>query len=118
MNCNESVGKKEDGIMRCAVEFDENKPLCDQEIKAWGEMQSLEEEPGYRESDIKDEREQEFFRGYKFAFDTVCTILDNLTDEIHEELTQEQSEEIQRWMNGELCEVLFSILDNQACDEE
>lgn len=98
--------------MRCAVDFDESKPLYEQEVKAWGEMQSLNEEPSYKESDIKDEREKEFFKGYKFAFDAVCNILGCLEDE--EDLTGEQKDEIEIRMSGELCMMLFSILDNEC----
>jgi len=102
--------------MRCAVDFDENKPLYDQEIKAWGELQSLEEEPCYRESEIKSKDEQEFFKGYKFALDSVCNILHNM--EFDETITEEQSNEIQLFMSGELCMMLFSILDNEEGDTE
>lgn len=35
--------------MRCALSFDENKELMDQKVAAWGEMQSLEEDPVYKE---------------------------------------------------------------------
>lgn len=97
--------------MRCAVDFDENIPLYDQEIKAWGELQSLTEEPGYRERDIKEVEDQEFFKGFKFAFDSVCNTLDNLA--FDGTIKTYQQEEIERFMSGALCEMLFSILDNQ-----
>lgn len=42
--------------MRCALSFDEDKDLIDQKVAAWGEMQSLKEEPCYREEDIADGR--------------------------------------------------------------
>ena len=35
--------------MRCALSYDENKELMDQKVAAWGEMQSLEEDPVYKE---------------------------------------------------------------------
>lgn len=102
--------------MRCAVDFDENKALFDQEIKAWGEMQSLEEEPCYKESDIKDEREKEFFNGYKFAFDTVCNLLESSV--FDETISEDVSEHLQICMSGELAMMLFSILDNQYCEDD
>ena len=58
--------------MRCALSYDENKDLTDQKLSAWGEMQSLEEDPAYKEEDIKDEKEREYFFGYKMAVDDMC----------------------------------------------
>lgn len=97
--------------MRCAVDFDESKPLYDQEVRAWGELQILTEEPEYKESDIKSKSERDFFDGYKYAFDDVVNILENLVDV--EDISEEVSEQIQDWMSGKLCEMLFSILDNE-----
>lgn len=96
--------------MRCAITFDENKPLYNQKVKAWGEMQSLEEEPAYKEEDITDDKDRSFFDGYKFALDDVYNALELLVEE--EEITKEQSEKIQTCLSGSLCEMLFSILDN------
>ena len=102
--------------MRCALQYVSDKPLNEQSINAWGEMQSLKETPCYREEDIKDEKEQEYFKGYKMAVDDFCTILDNqVFDEV---ITEEQSDEIQKFLPGELAMLLFSILDNQASEEE
>lgn len=103
--------KKRREIMRCAIDFDENKPLLDQKVRAWGEMQSLNDEPEYREEDIKDVRERNFFQGYKMALDDVCGILLNCVDD--GEIDEESSNYIQGLMSGDLCELLFSILDNQ-----
>lgn len=102
--------------MRCAIQFDEDKPLIEQNVNAWSEMQSLDEEPAYREENIKSVEDKEFFRGYKFAMDDVCKILDNFV--VDNELTNKVSEEIQRWMSGDLCMHLFSILDNQPEDDK
>lgn len=101
--------------MRCAIDFDENKPLMEQNVSAWGEMQSLKEEPSYKESDIKDEKDKEFFKGYKSALDDVCNVLDNFV--MDERISEDNSLDIQQWLAGELCMQLFSILDNQACEE-
>lgn len=35
--------------MRCALSFDEDKSLIDQKVSSWGEMQSMKEEPAYKE---------------------------------------------------------------------
>lgn len=101
--------------MRCAIDFDENKPLLDQKVRAWGEMQSLNDEPEYREEDIKDERERNIFQGYKMALDDVCGILMNCVDD--GEIDEESSNYIQGLMSGDLCELLFSILDNQENED-
>lgn len=102
--------------MRCAIDFDENKPLLEQEVKAWGELQSLKEEPCYKESEIKDKNDKQFFMGYKAAMDDVCNILENLV--MDGNLKKKKSEMIQMFMSGELCMNLFSILDNQYCEED
>ena len=97
--------------MRCAITFDENKPLYNQKVKAWGEMQSLKEDPAYKEEYIKSDKNKNFFDGYKYAFDDMRNTLNFLVDE--QEITKEQSEEIQTHLSGSLCEMLFSILDNE-----
>lgn len=102
--------------MRCAIDFDENKPLMDQNIRAWGEMQSLDEEPAYKEEDITDKRDKDYLFGYKCAFDDADSILNYFV--AAELITEEQLEEIERHMCGYLCMMLFSILDEQACREE
>lgn len=51
--------------MRCALNFDSEKDLVEQDLSAWGEYQSLSEEPSYKEIDIVSEREKNFFKGYK-----------------------------------------------------
>ena len=97
--------------MRCALSYDENKDLIDQKLSAWGEMQSLEEDPAYKEEDIKDEKEREYFLGYKTACDEICKDIDNLVED--EMMSEEASEHIQTLMAGSLAMQLFSILDNQ-----
>lgn len=97
--------------MRCALSFDENKELIDQKLSAWGEMQHLEEDPAYKEEDIKDEKEKEYFFGYKMACDEFCKDLDNLVEE--EMISEEASDHLQALMAGSIAMQLFSILDNQ-----
>lgn len=97
--------------MRCALSYDESKDLIDQKLSAWGEMQSLEEEPAYKEEDIKDEKEKECFAGYKMACDEFCKDLDNCVKD--EMISEEASDHLQTLMVGSLAMQLFSILDNQ-----
>lgn len=102
--------------MRCAIYFDESKPLAEQEVMAWGETQSLDEEPSYKESDIKDEAQEKRFEGYKTAFDDVCTDLDNLVSD--GVISEYQSGEIQNRMCSDLGRTLFSILDNEIEEDD
>ena len=97
--------------MRCALRFDENKELMDQKVAAWGEMQSLEEDPAYKEEDIKDEKEREYFLGYKMACDEICKDIDNLVED--EMMSEEASDHLRALMAGSIAMHLFSILDNQ-----
>lgn len=97
--------------MRCALSYDKSKDLIDQKLSAWGEMQSLEEEPAYKEEDIKDEKEKEHFAGYKMACDEFCKDLDNCVED--EMISEEASDFLQALMAGSLAMQLFSILDNQ-----
>ena len=104
--------------MRCAVDYDDEKMFMEQNINAWGEMQSLKEEPCYREEDIKDKLDKEFFRGYKLAMDNVYTALNNMgyycDDAENKNMCfNDFEEDLKRSLDGDLCMVLFSILDNQ-----
>lgn len=102
--------------MRCAVSYNENEPLTLQEVKAWSELQSLSEEPAYRESDIKDDKGKQFFYGYKCALDDLKTVLENL--EFDGALKRKKKELILDWMDGNLFDALVSILDDQFEDDE
>lgn len=97
--------------MRCAIWFDESKALWDQEIAAWGEMQSFEEKPSYREKDIKGELERGFFKGCKVMAEEVCTMVGNMYED--GEIGANAADYIRESMHGELVMQLFSILDNQ-----
>ena len=101
--------------MRCALCWDEDKPLMEQSVSAWGEMQAMDEVPCYKEDEIAAAVNKEFFRGAKFAMDQVCNILDNMQGD--GELAQVTNEDIQHMMSGELCMLLFSILDDQGGDD-
>lgn len=100
--------------MRCALSFDENKPLYEQEIAAWGEMQSLKDEPAYKESDIKDEQEKALFRGSKIMAEEVATTIEGMQED--GDISEEAVEHIEACIQGELAMMLFSILDNQEED--
>ena len=97
--------------MRCALSFDENKDLVEQKLSAWGEMQSLEEDPAYKEEDIKDEKQKECFIGYKMACDEFCKDLDGMVED--EMISEEASDHLQALIAGSLAMQLFSILDYQ-----
>lgn len=97
--------------MRCALSFDEDKDLIDQKVAAWGEMQSLKEEPCYREEDIADGRQRAGFAGYKAAVDDVCRDLDLLLED--GEITENASLSLQRLMAGSIAMQLSGILDSQ-----
>jgi len=97
--------------MRCALSFDENKDLIEQNLAAWGEMQSLKDEPAYKEEEITDNEDKAFFRGVKMAMDAVIVDLENaVVDEI---ISKDANEHLQSLIAGELAMHLFSILDNQ-----
>ena len=98
--------------MRCAIDFDENKELLNQNVNGWGEFQSLVEEPSYREEEIKSVENKEFFRGYKMALADVSRNLEILVDD--EVISQEASDEMQAYLSGDLWELLISILDNEV----
>ena len=116
--------------MRCAIDFNENEMLQDQKVRAWGEMQSTQEEPASKEEDIKSESAKNFCHGYKCALDDVCSILSNMEKDDHDinlknagslfedTITKSVSEHIQDLMAGELCMQLFAILDDEYCDED
>lgn len=102
--------------MRCALKYDEEKEFIDQNVEAWSVMQSLEEEPAYKETDTKDKGDAEWFRGYKYAIDVICTDLVNAVE--NEVMTEDQANEIGCLFSGHICEMLFSILDNQEVEDE
>lgn len=102
--------------MRCKLDFNEEMPLYSQKVKAWGITQSLEEEPCYSESDIKNDENRHFLEGYKAAIDDLCTALDSLTESI--DISNESAETVIQWMRGKVCMVLFGILDDEMVEHE
>ena len=97
--------------MRCALSFNEDERLYDQEVSAWGEMQSMNEEPSYKESDIADPGDKRLFEGMKWMIDEVYSDLECMEDDGM--ITEEASEHLQALMSGNLAMMLFSILDRQ-----
>ncbi|MCF0260645.1 MAG: hypothetical protein HUJ54_12375 [Erysipelotrichaceae bacterium] len=111
--------------MRCAVYIDENKDLISQNVKAWGELQSLNEEPCYREEDIKSAVDKAEFAGYKMALDDVIASAEDLTDLADAAAYGCLSSGLKRFVEdikdrcyGNLCMLLFSIIDNQDSDPD
>lgn len=97
--------------MRCALSYDPEKTFFDQKLSAWGEMQSLNEEPGYKETDIKSDKEQIFFSGVKFAMDFVNNLADNMEEDGM--ISDDAADFIRQDICSELALNLFSILDNE-----
>lgn len=96
--------------MRCELDFNEEIPLYSQKVKAWGTMQSLEEEPCYSESDIKHDENRHFLDGYKVAIDDLSTALETLAD--GNTISEESARTVMQWMLSDLCMVLFGILED------
>lgn len=98
--------------MRCDLDYDPEKMFSEQKVEAWGVMQSLTEEPCYREEDIKDPLNLLYFRGYKAAVDeSIVALSEILFDDIG------SIEEFKEWCAANICMLLFSILDEQSENE-
>ena len=91
--------------MRCALSYDDNKTFSSQKVSAWGEMQSLSEEPCYKEEDIESITDKEYLIGYKMAMDDISAMLYEIEDE--------ERELLERAISGGIAMQLFSILDKQ-----
>ncbi len=110
--------------MRCELQYDKNESFINQSVNAWGELQSLKEEPAYREEDIKDEGDRQFFRGYKYAVDRMIRNVENIIDDQFDDVycdgirkaMDDLVEELKSDASGDICMLLFSILDNQECE--
>lgn len=102
--------------MRCALCVNENETLFDQEVSAWGEMQGMDEEPAYKESDIKDIEDKYFFMGFKMACDETIYDLELLLED--NENCAEIVDDFKSFIYGDVCMQLFSILDNQECEND
>lgn len=101
--------------MRCALKCDKETLFKDQSLCAWGEMQSLKEEPEYREEDIKDKRDIAYFYGFKSGLDEARIDLENLLED--GEVSEEAYSFLRRLFEGELAMQLFIILDHQKEEE-
>ena len=98
--------------MRCALSVDFSKgSLTEQSLAAWGELQSLNEDPSYKESDIKGEPEAAYFSGYKAACDEMLNDIENLLED--GEITDNLSATLHDYVCGSLAMQLFIILDHQ-----
>lgn len=95
--------------MRCVLDYEAGKTFAEQSVNAWGIMQSLTEEPCYREDDIKDPRDRSYFCGYKAAIDeSIMSLSEIIFDDI------DSIEEFKDWCAANICMMLFSILDTQS----
>ena len=117
--------------MRCALYFDAEKCLCDQDVATWGQYQSLSEDPDYKETDIKDPVDRQAFYIAKHMVDEISMDFDNYLDgietedeygpdvvAIHEKrVITEAFEDIMEGLTGEICMLLYHILDNQEDDD-
>ena len=97
--------------MRCALSYDKETDFSQQKVNAWGEMQSLEEEPCYREDEIESETDRAFFHGFKCGIDEALHDIDMLIED--GELEEDKREDFLELFAGELAMQLFSILDHQ-----
>ena len=101
--------------MRCAINYDKETDFSDQKVKAWGEMQSLNEEPSYKEEDIESEADKAFFHGFKCGIDEAVHDLELLVED--GELDEEVKDTLLTYFEGEIVMQLFSILDHQLENE-
>lgn len=100
--------------MRCALRYDPAEEFVNQTVSAWGEMQSLNEEPSYKETDLN-RGNRTFFRGYKMAMDEAVASLRNALFDYTDEDTDD-SEILQGFIENvtaDICMALFSLLDEQ-----
>lgn len=92
--------------MRCALMYDVNEFFSEQKVAAWGEMQSLTEEPSYKETDL-DEKNALYFTAYKSAMDDAIINYNECLDKDF------VTEEFKKLCAGSICELLFSLIDEQ-----
>lgn len=97
--------------MRCALRYDDETRFAEQKVSAWGELQSLAEEPSYKEAELSKENSA-IFTAYKMAMDDA---VDNY------EACSEAGYDVdvfKRMCAGSICELLFSLLDEQGENED
>lgn len=93
--------------MRCALRYDEDQLFADQKVEAWGELQSLSEEPCYKETELN-KANAKYFYAYKCGIDDAIGDFTCLIDE-----DEESVEHFKDLCAGSVCEMLFSLLDEQ-----
>lgn len=93
--------------MRCAIKYSYDKTFYEQTLEAWGEMQSIGEDPCYKENELNAENKV-IFNAYKVAMDDAITNYETL----HEDNEQEV-EKFKDLCAGDVCLLLFSLLDEQ-----
>ena len=115
--------------MRCELVFDDSKNLSEQKVSAYSVSQSTNDDPAYKETDIKNSNDRSYFFGYKCAIDDVCDILDGYATKSEDvsfktisllfsgAISEESNEFIQDNMASKVCEQLYSILDNEVSNE-
>lgn len=90
--------------MRCALKYDDELRFAEQKVSSWGELQSLAEEPSYKEAELS--------KGNAIAFMAYKMAMDDAIDNY--EACSEADYDIdvfKRMCAGSICEMLFSILD-------
>lgn len=105
------IPKKETNNMRCALRYDDETDFKDQKLAAWGELQSLGEEPAYKEEDIVAQKDKDYFFGFKCGIDEAVHDLDALLED--DEISEDAYDSLIILFTGELAMQLFSILDHQ-----
>lgn len=105
--------------MRCALKYDDEKMFGEQVVEAWGEMQSLNEQPIYKESELN-KANALYFHGYKNAIDDAFNTLQFMIEEEFDEDTDRDDflEAVKASLAAEICMNLFSILDGQEEDKD
>ena len=99
--------------MRCALQYNEKKELAMQKVKAWGEMQSLEDEPSYKEEDLTEES-RTWFHGFKCAIDYAINDLKyNMFMSEPCGFVQDEIDREVRILIGEVAMMLFVLIDEQ-----
>ena len=87
--------------------------FVNENFEAYSTTQAIEEDPAYKESDIKSPIEKGFIKGYKWA-------IQDLSNLIFDDTTNEDIEpmEVIQVMLCNLTEQLWSILDNEYEDKD
>lgn len=101
--------------MRCALKYDEEKDFSDQIVSAWGVMQSLNDDPCYKESDLNEEN-RKWFDAYKFGVDDSIHMLECYLENCDLFATDDIEDcvnEFKDICSAEICEMLYTLIDDQ-----